>query len=104
IGYKQGESSDLCNIGLIYQAKGDLDNALKYLKHTLKIHREIGYKQGESSDLCNIGLIYLDKGDLDNALKYLKDALNILDRFNLIYGRDIIQNAINLIAKKQNKN
>ena len=93
------------NIGLIYRAKGDLDNALKCHQDALKIDREIGYKQGEASDLGNIGLIYSDKGDLDKALKYLRDAIEILDRFNLIYGRDIIQNAINLITKiKRKKN
>jgi tetratricopeptide (TPR) repeat protein len=72
---------------------------LKYLKDALEIHREIGYKQGEASGLGNIGLIYSDKGDLDNALKYLKDAKNILHKYNLIYGRDVIQNTIDLITK-----
>jgi tetratricopeptide (TPR) repeat protein len=64
----------------------------------LKIHREIGYKQGEASDLGNIGLIYKAKGDLARALKYLQDALKILDTFNLVYGRGIIENAINRIT------
>ncbi|UCE07993.1 MAG: tetratricopeptide repeat protein, partial [bacterium] len=32
-----GKSAALGNIGLIYRAKGDLDNALKYLKRALKI-------------------------------------------------------------------
>ena len=48
----------------------------------------------------NIGLIYSDKGEMDNALKYLEDALNILERSNLVYGRDIIQNAMDSITKK----
>jgi len=38
---------------------------------------------------------------LDNALKYLNDALNILDRFNLVYGRDIILRAIKSIEKNE---
>ena len=101
----KGKASALGNIGLIYSDKGDLDNALKCHQDALKIDREIGYKQGEASDLGNIGLIYSDKGDLDKALKYLRDAIEILDRFNLICGRDIIQNAINLITKiKRKKN
>jgi len=96
---REGEASALGNIGLILKAKGDLDNALKYHQDALKIDQEIGYKQGEASALGNIGLIYSDKGDLDNALKYFQDALKILDKFNLIYGRDIILNAIKLIEK-----
>jgi tetratricopeptide (TPR) repeat protein len=101
IGYKQGEASGLGNIGLIYSDKGDLDNALEYLKEALKIDKEIGYKQGEASVLGNIGLIYSDKGDLDSALKYLKEALEILDKFKLIYGRDIIQNAMDSMIKSK---
>jgi tetratricopeptide (TPR) repeat protein len=99
IGHKQGEADQLGNIGLIFSARGDLDNALKYHQDALKLDQEIGYKQGEASDLGNIGLIYSARGDLDNALKYLKDALKILDKFKLIHGRDIIQNAINRILK-----
>ena len=65
------------NIGLIYRAKGDLEEALKYHKEALEIDREIGYTQGVASDLGNIGLIYRAKGDLEEALKYLKEALEI---------------------------
>ena len=104
IGYKQGEASDLGNIGLIYSDKGDLDNALKYHQDALKIDREIGYKQGEANQLGNIGIIYSDKGDLDNALIYLREALEVLERFNLIYGKEIIKNAINFIERKKRKN
>ncbi|MGC1121116.1 MAG: tetratricopeptide repeat protein, partial [Candidatus Methanofastidiosia archaeon] len=60
-----------------YSDKGDLDQALNYLKEALEIHRQIGYKQGEANQLGNIGLIYSDKGDLDQALNYLKEALEI---------------------------
>jgi len=101
IGYKQGETLALGNIGLIYLNKGDLDNALKYHQDALKIDREIGYKQGETLALGNIGLIYLNKGDLDNALKYLKKALKVLEKFNLIYGKEIIKNAVNFIERKK---
>ena len=100
IGYKQGEANQLGNIGLIYSDKGELDAALKYHKDALKIDQEIGYKQGEASDLGNIGLIYSDKGELDAALKYLQDALEVLNNYNLFYGRDIIQRTISSILNK----
>ena len=74
---KRIESSAISNIGLIYQTKGELDNALKFYLEALGISREISYRQGEANQLGNIGLIYSDKGDLDNALKYLQDALEI---------------------------
>ncbi|MBU7046651.1 MAG: hypothetical protein HXS54_09465 [Theionarchaea archaeon] len=60
---------------------------------------EIGYRLGEANQLGNIGIIYMDKGDLDEALKNLKAALNILDSHGLVYGRDIVCKAIDLIIK-----
>jgi len=70
------------------------------MKDALIIHKEIGHRWGEAESLGNIGLIYSHKGDLDNALKYLKEAINILDTYKLVYGRDIIQKAIDSITKK----
>jgi tetratricopeptide (TPR) repeat protein len=42
IGYRQGEANQLGNIGFIYYAKGDLDNALKYLQDAKVIFERIG--------------------------------------------------------------
>jgi tetratricopeptide (TPR) repeat protein len=100
VGYKQGEANRLCNIGIIYVDKGELDKALKCDKDALKIHREAGYKQGEASDLGKIGLIYSAKGELESARKYLEDAVNILDKFNLVKGRDIIQKELIRLKEK----
>jgi hypothetical protein len=38
----EGKSAALGNIGLIYSAKGDLDQTLKYLNQTLRIFTGIG--------------------------------------------------------------
>ena len=67
----------LGSIGLIYHAKGDLDQALKHFQEALKVHREVGYRQGEANQLGNIGLIYSDKGDLDQALKHFLEVLKV---------------------------
>jgi len=71
---KEGKAAALGNIGLIYRAKGDLEQALKYQKEALKIHKEIGYRQGEANQLGNIGLVYQVKGDPAEALKYHEAA------------------------------
>ncbi|MGB8658647.1 MAG: tetratricopeptide repeat protein [Candidatus Zixiibacteriota bacterium] len=80
---EEGEAAALGNIGLIYQARGDLDQALKYLEEALEIHGKIIFREGEASDLGNIGLIYQAKGDLDQALKYYSSAWQI----NMQIGR-----------------
>jgi tetratricopeptide (TPR) repeat protein len=97
----EAKSTALGNIGLIYSAKGDLDEALTYHTQALAIHREIGHRQGEASDLGNIGLIYQMKGDLDKALDYLNEALVILHKYNLTYGRHIIEDIISKMRISQ---
>ncbi|UCD62731.1 MAG: tetratricopeptide repeat protein, partial [Candidatus Zixiibacteriota bacterium] len=100
IGYRQGEASDLGNIGLIYKTKGEADEALEYLEQSLEIDREVGYRQGEANGLGNIGLVYEQKNELETALKYLTEALAVLDTHDLVYGRDVIERGIARIKKK----
>ena len=94
------QATALSNIGNIHAARGELDEALKRMSDALVIAREIGNRQAEANQLCSIGHVYFDKGELDEALKYLKDALAILEKYNLIQGRDTIENAISIISKK----
>ena len=77
INDKEGEATNLGNIGLIYQARGELEKALKYHEEALRVSKEIGYKEGEAANLGNIGLIYQTRGELDKALKYHEEALKI---------------------------
>jgi len=69
----------MCNLGTIYQTKGELDRALEYSRDAWKILQEAGLRHAATSVLANIGLIYQDKGELDTALKYLLDALKVFD-------------------------
>ncbi|RXK87528.1 tetratricopeptide repeat protein, partial [Chlorobaculum sp. 24CR] len=67
----------LNNISQIYDARGDYETALEYLKRSLKIRQEIGEKSGEGTTLNNIANIYHARGDYDTALEYLKRSLSI---------------------------
>jgi tetratricopeptide (TPR) repeat protein len=71
------EGTLLNNISQIYQGRGDLDTALRYLEQSLKIHRQIGNKSGEGLPLLNIGNLYYARGEYDNALLYLQQSLII---------------------------
>jgi tetratricopeptide (TPR) repeat protein len=70
----------LNNISQIYQARGDLDTALRYLEQSLKISEQIGDKSGEGKTLNNISQIYDARGDLDTALRYLEQSLKISEQ------------------------
>ena len=98
--------SVLLNLGNACYSLSRINGALANYEAVLELTKKVTEKdalEGKSAALGNIGLIYSDKGDLDSALKYLKDALKILDTFNLIYGRHIIENAINLMTTYRKK-
>lgn len=46
IGYREGEASDLGNIGIILKSLGKNTEALHYLSQALEIFEEIGMKRG----------------------------------------------------------
>jgi tetratricopeptide (TPR) repeat protein len=91
----------LGNIGLVYRAKGELDNALKCLKEALKIDQAIGYKRGEANQLGSIGAVYLEKGELDNALKCHQDALSIYKKMGYKEGESCVLCNIGLIYSEK---
>lgn len=79
-------STTIGNTGLIYQNKGDLDEAQRYHQEALKIDREIGNLQGVANQLGNIGVICRNRGDLDKALEYLQEALKIHKEIRYLRG------------------
>ena len=58
IGDKSGEGTTLNNLSQIYDARGDYDTALEYLKQSLAIQKEIGDTAGLCITLLNMGHIY----------------------------------------------
>ncbi|MCX7981756.1 MAG: tetratricopeptide repeat protein [Syntrophales bacterium] len=62
-------------IGLIYQKKGDLENALMYHYRELYICRELKDRKGEATTIANIAAILYEKDELDKALEYYKLSL-----------------------------
>lgn len=101
IGYKQKQSIQLSNIGALYAQKGDQDKALEYLNRALVIEKEIGNKQGQAIVLVNIGVICEFRDDLNKALHYLEKALVIYNEYNLVYGKENCENAIEDFKKRK---
>ena len=84
----------LVKLGNVEYTQGNLSKALAYFKEALEHAKSSGDPITTGICLNNIGLVYADKGDADTALKYLEDALTILTEFKLVYGKDIILDAI----------
>jgi len=71
------EAVVLGNLGLIYETRGDLDQAEKMHKKSLEIEEKLGRLEGMASQYGNLGLIYQTRGDLDQAEKMYRKVLKI---------------------------
>ncbi|MDT9298605.1 MAG: tetratricopeptide repeat protein, partial [Arthrospira platensis PCC 7345] len=55
---RRGEATTLNNIGGVYGAIGEPQEALTYYQQALTIRREVRDRAGEATTLNNIGLVY----------------------------------------------
>ncbi|QEE17644.1 tetratricopeptide repeat protein [Promethearchaeum syntrophicum] len=65
------------NIGVMYNAKGNLIEALSYLNQAFKLYSEINSTRGYSKTGNNIGAILIQLGRLNESLKYMEQSLEI---------------------------
>ena len=65
------------NIGVMYNARGNLIKALSFLNQAFKIYSEINSTRGFSKTGNNIGAILIQLGRLNESLKYMEKSLEI---------------------------
>ena len=68
-------ASMLVNIGFVYSALGDKQQALAFFNQALPLRIQVGDKRGEATTLNNIGRVYDDLGDKQQALHFYNQAL-----------------------------
>ena len=61
------EAAVLCNLGLIYRKRGELDKAEEMFQKSLAINEKLGRLEGMARQYGNLGLIYYYKGELTKA-------------------------------------
>lgn len=84
----------LIKLGNVEYTTGNLLMALTYFNEALEQAKSAKDSMTNAICLGNIGLVYKAKGDIDTALKYHEDALKIFIKFKIVYGKDIVSNAI----------
>jgi tetratricopeptide (TPR) repeat protein len=104
-GDEKHESALAGQLGLTLMQKGDLEGALNYAQHALKIDENVyGPDHPEVAiRASNVGAVLEAKGDLDGALRYTQQALKIDEK---VYGPDhpsvaICVNNIGTILKEK---
>lgn len=73
-GHQGTEAYALLGIGLVFQAQGDLDQALEYMNQALEIYGQIKDFKELSRANNNIAIIYLMRGEYDTSLSYFRKS------------------------------
>lgn len=71
------ESIILHNIGAVYAALGEKQEALRYYNQALPFYRAVGDRRGEASTLNNLAHVYDELGDLAQAEEYFKLSVGL---------------------------
>jgi tetratricopeptide (TPR) repeat protein len=65
------------NLGLCYEAQGDIPKAIDAHERSLAISERSGNRQGQAASLGNLGTCYRTKGDISKAIDFHERALAI---------------------------
>lgn len=64
-------------LGIWYDMRGDLSNALRYYHEALSIYERIGDIAGASSCYNNIGIMHYELGDFESAIEFYQKSIEI---------------------------
>ncbi|MGH9752699.1 MAG: tetratricopeptide repeat protein [Blastocatellia bacterium] len=89
------------NLGIIYQAQGDLDQARSLYQQSLDINRKLGDQSGITSSLHQLGRLAQDQGDLNEARSLYQQSLDIKRKLGNQSGIAISLHQLGLLAQDQ---
>ena len=65
------------NLGVLYQTRGDLEEAEELYRKSLALERELGRKQGMASDYGNLGNLHKTRANMDFVYENQIKAKNL---------------------------
>lgn len=77
LGKKDVEASELNNLAVVFQDRGNLEKALEYYKQSLNLKRN---ESEQATVYNNIAVVYDQKGDHSSAIEYFSRAIGIHER------------------------
>lgn len=78
-----GISVSLCNLGSLYEDRGDYEKSINSLNKALEIQKLLNDKYKTISIYINIGISYMDNGKYEKAEEAFKNSLGIAVEFNM---------------------
>jgi tetratricopeptide (TPR) repeat protein len=74
LGSKEGMANQYGNLGNLYLARGDLDDAEAMYKKNLELEEALGRKEGMANNYGNLGRLYKTRGDRKSACGHYRTA------------------------------
>jgi tetratricopeptide (TPR) repeat protein len=69
----------LLSLAILYQHRGELEDAFTHYQQALEIQREVGWRSGEGCSLSNLGELLLLRGEPSAAAAHFEHAIAICD-------------------------
>jgi tetratricopeptide (TPR) repeat protein len=77
LGYRQGTSISVANMGEVYEKQGDYERALPCYRFSLETDLELGDRYGVAFALWNLAKVYLGLREFGTAVSLLELAIHI---------------------------
>ncbi len=90
-GCWEGQATDSGNLGLLAAARGQLDNGIRWLQVSLKLHRQMLDDCGIGTDLLNLAELRRLQGKHPRAIRLLKRAVRHFHRARAAPLRDLAE-------------
>ena len=79
-GSLEGQATDSGNLGLLAAARGQLEDGIRWLKQSLRLHRLLLDACGEGTDLMNLAELRRQLGEYSFATHLLRKAIRCFER------------------------
>ncbi len=90
-GSREGQATDSGNLGLLAAAQGELDDGIRWLKQSRRLHRLMLDACGEGTDLLNLAELRRLQGKFPRAIRLLREAISCFERADALPLRDLAE-------------
>lgn len=98
-GSWEGQATDSGNLGLLAAAQGRLDDGIRWLKQTLRLHRLMLDACGEGTDLLNLAELRRLQGKFPRAIRLLREAISCFERADALPLRNLAEQRLHEVQR-----
>lgn len=98
-GCWEGQATDSGNLGLLAAMQGKLDDGIRWLKQSLRLHRLMLDACGEGTDLMNLAELRRLQGKHPRAIRSLRQAIQCFERAEALPLRDLAEQRLREVQR-----